>query len=81
MMSSVTSKSILSIIPSASPYLFFRNDRPEVVAEQDLVALHQALMAYVQTEFVEGSAELGLSCKSLRIAYGLCFADILLSDF
>ena len=41
-------------------------DRPEVIAEQDLISLHQALMSYVQTEFVEGSAELGMSCKKER---------------
>lgn len=69
MMFSATSESInyactlYSALPLLSPY-----DRPEVVAEQDLVALHQALMTYVQTEFVEGSAELGMSCKSDCIA-------------
>ena len=64
-----------------SVYHISHNDRPEVVAEQDLVALHQALMTYVQTEFVEGSAELGLSCRSGRMAERPCIADIPPSDF
>jgi hypothetical protein len=38
--------------------------RPELLSEQDLLSLHQAMMSYIQTEFVEGSAELGLACKS-----------------
>lgn len=37
-----------------------------MIEEQDLISLHQALMSYVQTEFVEGSAELGMSCEQNR---------------
>jgi hypothetical protein len=60
-------------VDCASVYRFISlsDDRPEVVAEQDLVALHQALMSYVQTEFVEGDAELGLSCKSYCLYHSI----------
>ncbi|KAJ9110463.1 hypothetical protein QFC19_001589 [Naganishia cerealis] len=36
-------------------------NRPELLSEQDLVSLQQAMMQYVQTEYVEGSAELGIA--------------------
>lgn len=41
------------------------SSRPELISENDLVTLHQAMMSYVQTEFVEGNAESGVACKLL----------------
>lgn len=51
------------------------SNKPQVIAETDLLSLHQALMSYVQTEFVEGSAENGLTFIRNKFCYTLtlCF--------
>ncbi|KAJ9119660.1 hypothetical protein QFC22_003370 [Naganishia vaughanmartiniae] len=46
-------------------------NRPELLSEQDLVSLQQAMMQYVQTEFVEGSAEMGMAFLRNKFCYTL----------
>ncbi|KAJ9097300.1 hypothetical protein QFC21_004969 [Naganishia friedmannii] len=46
-------------------------NRPELLSEQDLVSLQQAMMRYVQTEFVEGSAEMGMAFLRNKFCYTL----------
>ncbi|GHJ86694.1 hypothetical protein NliqN6_3096 [Naganishia liquefaciens] len=46
-------------------------NKPDLISENDLVSLHQAMMSYVQTEFVEGTAESGVAFMRNKFCYTL----------